>query len=303
MTYSTFNIELGRADGLTIPCEFALRDTELAQQWAREIAKGYELFERERFTNWPNDNKDNYYYATEINKCIDVVVETYPGTISSRANLDMEQDTLNSLHVFFEQLRGPVLDPSAWFIAAPSHVQAAIERFNVLIHEYEHVQFNRQWQPITQHPYATIVGTYNDRPRYGLADEHYDLYTYKWTFGTVYINYCEVGKPLLDVFKDQDEHIGPDNIRPLHYWSADWMIKFGPSTLPEVYEHREKLFWDWFARKENFFNDLGIRRGPKLALGLIPVADIKLESFGEMTPIEIVELYAPYRYLVRTWVD
>ena len=212
---------------------------------------------------------------------------------------------MNELHVFFEQLRGPVDNPLEWYLSAPAEVKKAIERFNVYIHEYEDAQFNKKWEPITNHPYAMIIGTYHNCPKFDLNDKDYLRYAYRWTFGTVYINYCIVGKPLLDVFRNQDEDIGDDNIRPQHCWSADWMIKFGPATPDWIYKQRENEFWEWFSRKENFFNSLGIHRGPKLALGQIPIAelDFNCKICNGLTESEIVNKLSPYLYLKSTWVE
>jgi hypothetical protein len=128
------------------------------------------------------------------------------------------------------------------------------------------------------HP--SIVVTFKDRPRMRLHEEDYELFTYKWQFGTVYINYCEVGKPILDVFKDNDTIVGDDNIRPLEYYSADFMIKFGPSTDEAHYLRRQQALDTWLATQEHSFTHL--------SLGLIPVATLNREQFTGLSDSDIV---------------
>ena len=104
------------------------------------------------------------------------------------------------------------------------------------------------------------------------------------------------GKPLLDVFKDNDEVVGDQNIRPLHYYSADFQIKFGPDTLDHVYVEREKKFWKWFDKKKHYFDTLGIVKSNKLALGLIPVASLNFEKskLSNLSQLDIVNKLSQY---------
>jgi hypothetical protein len=283
---------------------FDIFDTDISQKWADEINKNYELFETDRFSNWPESPRDKNYFVSMLNKQIDIVNRYYPNTIDTKVEENPNQETMNYLHTFFEKLRGPIGEESDWFKSATTEAQDAICQFNIIIHEYEHYSFNEEMLPLTNHPYATIVGTYKDRPRYELTDNDYELFTFNWRFGTVYINYCEVGKPLLDVFKDQDEVVGDNNIKPLKYYSADWQIKFGPDTLDWVYAQRFEEFKQWFNRKSNYFNQLGISWGTKMSLGMIPVAQLNIQdsNLKNLSKIEIVKKLSPFQTIKSTWV-
>jgi hypothetical protein len=282
---------------------FDIFDNTISQKWAAEIAKNYDLFETDRFSNWPDSPRDKNYFVSMLNKQIDTVNSYYPNLINTHVENNPDQETMNHLHTFFEKLRGPIGGESDWFKSANIEAQDAICQFNIIIHEYEHYSFNEEMMPLINHPYAMIVGTYKDRPRYELTDNDYDHYTFNWRFGTVYINYCEVGKPLLDVFKDHDEVVGDNNIKPLRYYSADWQIKFGPDTLDWVYAQRFNEFKQWFERKSNYFNQLGISWGPKIALGMIPVAQLNIESsdFKGLNKTEIVKKLSLFQTIGSTW--
>jgi hypothetical protein len=258
---------------------FEIFNTDIAYRWAIEIGMNYRLYETDRFKGWPNSNKNLSYYIHEINKQI-ITVNLYKSNTINSVVSEYNQDLLNYLHKFFETLRGPVNEGTDFYNQAPTEVKNAIDRFNVLIHECEHL-LREQDQP-------TIVVTFQDRLRYDLKDCDYDHFTFKWEFGTVYINYCEIGKPLLDVFKDQDMHVGLDNIRPLKFYSADFMIKFGPNVLEEYYQERLKNFWNWY-NKQNYKFDKS-----KLSLGLIPVAKI-VDDRNQKSIIESLSCYKRVR--------
>jgi hypothetical protein len=74
-----------------------------------------------------------------------------------------------------------------------------------------------------------------------------------------------------DVFKDQDEFVTDQNIRPLKWFSADMMIMF----FDYSYEPQMKKFWEWWDTKGNYLSNLGlIKHDKKLAIGHIPVATL-----------------------------
>lgn len=255
--HHTFEITIGNTETQSV-LEFEILQTNIAQSWANEIAKNYPLYETDRFTNWPNNTKSKKYYEYYLKYHMDII-EQYGYKIDF-GKLDF-QDALNKMHKHFEDLRGHVDRPSFWYQTAPQKVKNSVDRFNVLIHEYEN--FLEEENQDFKNP--TIVCTFCDRPKYALNDEDYQHFTHSWEYGTVYINYCEVGKPLLDVFKDQDVYA--EAVRPQSTYSADFMIKFGPTVPEEFVNKKQKDFDRWYAKQNYNFKHL--------SLGLIPVAKIK----------------------------
>lgn len=229
---------------------FKLRNTTIAKKWYEELNNSYELDEVDRFSNWSDNNIIN-----ELNFIINKI-NSYQYIIDRKVNNHTTQQDLNYLHKFFEDCRGEIIDQTAWYKTAPTDIQEAVRRFNVLIHLLE-----ANIRTKNQHP--TIVVTFKDAPRIELSDNDLKYFTYKWSSGTVYINYCMVGKTVLDAYKDND-NVG--TIRPQTHYSADFMIKFGPPTNFIFYFLRSISIKLWiFRRKINFKN---------LNLGMIPVADI-----------------------------
>jgi hypothetical protein len=240
---------------------FKIFNTDIAQLWANEIKKGYLLYEDDRFTQWPGSYKNEKYYQDSLKNHIDII-NNYDKII----NLETynQQNFLNILHKHFEDLRGHVVYGTDWYDTAPINVQQSVDKLNVLIHEYE----NYLTEKNNPHLNPTIVCTFKDRPTYELKKEHYKHFTHKWEFGTVYINYCEVGKPLLDVFKDNDDIVGKDAIRPQSTYSADFMVKFGIDVPEQFVVEKENKFRKW-ANAKNINIDPS-----RAALGMIPVAKI-----------------------------
>lgn len=265
----------------------------IAQKWAFEISQNYDLHERTRFKSWNWIPQKENELVSNLNLQIDIINEHYCDIIDIKVKKGTTQHKLNCLHKYFEMLRGNIDKGTEEFNSAPSRVQKAIEGLNIYIHEYEDFIRSRPSPQFPNHPFASIVGTFSNRPRYRLQDEDYDFFTFNWKFGEVYINYCEVGKPILDVFKDNDTITGKENIRPLHYYSADFMIKFGPNTPYSYFKNREKQLKFWLKKQ-------GIEYSKYLSIGLIPVA--KLKSMQDK-PKEIVKKYSKCNFIEKVSVE
>ena len=238
-----------------IALTFKVRETPIAKKWFEELRKNYPIFEDDRFSNWTTDN----CLIDTLNKQIDII-NSYENIIDYKASITTSQHDLNYLHKFFEDLRGEVAIGTPWFHTAPIHVQLALEEFNLLIHQLE--------EHLRSPGYPTLVVTFKERSRYTLTNDDMKYFTFNWTKGTVYINYCHVGKPVLDVFKDKDNIT--NGARPQTEYSADFMIKFGPTTNYFVFILRKLIINVWLRFQKFKFKNPNI--------GYIPVADL-IEEF------------------------
>jgi hypothetical protein len=252
--------------------EFLVRDSNIADRWYQELQKNYPLHEKNRFSNWNSNNKT---LINELNEQINII-NNYQHIITAEVKESFNQQDLNYLHIFFEKLRGEVFAKSSWYKDSPLHVKDALEKFNVLIHQLE-----SSLRTKNKHP--TVVVTFQNSKKLKLKQDDYKYFTYKWTSGTVYINYCQVGKTILDVFKDRDSI--KEGVRPQIYYSADFMIKFGPSTNIITYFIKSILLNRWIKRQNFKFDNL--------SLGMIPVADlitnISKEELLKFTQVKQVE--------------
>lgn len=234
-----------------IDLDFRLKDSTIARKWFAELEKSYSLYETDRFSNWGKQN-----IIKELNDHIDIINE-YDYIIDKRVSEQTTQEDLNYLHKFFEKYRGEITTGTDWFSRAPMDVKHSFERYNVLIHQLE-----SSLRTKNKHP--TLVVTFLNADRIQFTNDDLKYFTYKWESRTVYINYCQVGKTVLDAFKDNDNLT--EGIRPQTHYSADFMIKFGPSVNLFVYFIRSILIKVWLWRNNIKFKHLN--------LGMIPVADL-----------------------------
>ena len=268
---------------------FDIYDTAIARKWSNEVRKNFSIYENDRFINWPSSKKDKLYYVNELNKQMQIVNEYAPGLIPVWLSVEQaNQNSFNILHKFFEDTRGSVISGTPFYNNAPTIVQEAINRFNVMIHEFESLLFNEA--DSNEHPQSRLIVTFNNRSRHSLIDEDYDHFTINWIFGEVYINYCDVGKTIIDVLKDNDNIVGNDNIRPLRYYSADFQIKFAPTLGNLEHNKRKHMINISYHKKKEFFESLGFYYDKKLSLGLIPVAMLNRNDskFMDMSDFEIL---------------
>jgi len=233
--------------------EFSVRDTPIAHKWFDEVAKNYSLYEIDRFSNWGTTKET---YVERLNTQIDII-NRYQRIIDKKVSVDSTQDDMNYLHKYFEDLRGEATVGTDWYNSAPNHVQSAVDQFNIVIHQME-----SNIRTSNKHP--TLVVTFKDRIRFELDSSDLTHFTCKWKQGTVYVNYCHVGKTVLDAFKDNDNIA--EAIRPQTHYSADFMVKFGPSSNSILHWLRMRVINVWAKFKKFPFKNLNI--------GLIPVADL-----------------------------
>lgn len=214
--------------------------------------------------------------AVRINQIIDKIHMEFPGLIEHRASADMDSQGTNHLHKYFEVHRGSVLNPGETFLKSSPAVKRAWEDFNVQVHMFEGFRPNSYGNERTRR----VVWTWKNRPRFDLAPEDYSLFSLRREFGSLYLNYCEVGKQLTDIFDDDDRDVvGDENIRPLRFYSADAELYFGsPVTEAQVEKYLREMdqFWD-----EVGLDRLGFRKGDvRNAIGFLPVADLDMPGLS-----------------------
>ena len=280
---------------------FDIFETNIAKKWSIEVGKNYSIYENDRFINWPNNKKDKNYYVNELNKQMQIVDEYAPNIIPFFLTLDqVNQNSFNILHKLFEDTRGPIENPTEFYKNAPYEVQEAVNRFNIMIHEFESYMFSELLN--NTHPESRLVVTFNNRVRYELVDEDYIHFTMKWIFGNVYVNYCEVGKTIFEVIHDKDTQIGTSNIRPQRHYSADFQVRFSPTISDKEYDKKIEWFKLEYNNKKDFFESLGFPYDNKLSLGRITVASLNLidSGFIDMTDLEVISSLSDFDKVKKT---
>jgi hypothetical protein len=274
--------------------DFECYTTPIAVKWFDSLKEQEQInsaiAEKDRLYNFPTSESENTL-VTNLNICINLI-NSSKTIIPLKAEKNMTQDHLNLLHLYFEKLRGGILSESDYWKNASNDQRKVLERYNVLIHKTENFYRNKNSKTLN----PRIVCTFNTKKRKLLENEDYQHFTLTRAFGEVYINYCEVGKPLYDVFKDNDELVGLDNIRPLKYYSPDFTISFHKRSQNSVDIFLEKMNKWWDSNLEKL-GDLGFYKdNPKNAIGNIPVGILK-SSLSESVIIEKISEFSSLSHI------
>jgi len=219
-------IRLGKDGDLTL--KFQIRSSPVAQLWVERMAER---------NNWPLDHPNRFYgfgtpaderdrAVSDIQQCIATINAHEP--IINRS-FEYTQDCLNYLHNIFERYHG-LLDQqnTPYWQQAPEPVRKALAELNLAVHRCESVASGAR---------PRFVCTWFGMPKtHRLAPELQGVYgDWRIKFGTVYLNYCEIGKTVEDLAHDNDKYIGDDAFRPFDHYSADFNVSFHDRNLSEIY--------------------------------------------------------------------
>jgi len=255
------------------------RDTHAGHRWFREVYCA-------TVAQLPIKDPWRVYNASEgltiaqlivkLKSCIETINSHYPGTIPHDVVIEEAmsprtfQQSLNYAHTYFEILMHSADKPAAFFLTAPKPVQIAIEHYNLFIHALEDAQRQTEKRMLGKQVDVRAVVTLLGRQRVPLCNAELRDFGLARNFGVAYLNYCMVGKHLLEACWDNDQVTGV--LRPQTHMSADTLLWFGPSPSTEELAELEAMLDEWWER-EGIEARFG-RHDPKSALGYLPVADL-----------------------------
>lgn len=242
-------IDLAGQDTLTL--KFQLLDNPFTDRWVERMnARGdYPLDHPNRFYGFNSHEEEIHRAENYIQLCID--------TINSR-NLIIErpftnyrdQDCLNYLHNIFEKYHGQLdQQNSDFWNQAPIEVRQALAELNLAVHRCESIA--RGARP-------RFVCTWYGMPKtLHLPVEHMLKYgTVYNTFGSVYLNYCEIGKTLEDMSVDRDTYMADNMFKPYDFYSADFVVKFWDDVTEET-QNKVELMREYYNTHKEFFTSRG----------------------------------------------
>lgn len=254
----------------TFTLKFGVLDTPVAQLWLDRMAsrEQYTLDHPDRFYGFNSHKEELARALAMINDCI-TVINNHDPIISKSLNDIYDQDTLNYLHNIFERYHGLLDQQSAdYWQRAPEPVQRALADLNLAVHRCESVVKGR-------HP--RFVCTWYGLPKtHTLTDELMKEYgTFNPKFGSVCLNYCEIGKTLEYLTTDRDNYIGAEAFRPFDHYSADFVVQFFEDTIGDVAK-RVIAMTEYYNQHREFFNQRGYTEfaHPRLMPLRFPVAEL-----------------------------
>jgi len=260
--FSTLHIELGNDN---FDLKFRLLDSPITELWIERMQsrQSYPLDDPRRFYGF-NSQAEEITIATKmITQCIDTINAHQP-IIHRQFTTVHDQDCLNYLHNIFERYHG-LLDQqdTEYWNQAPDSVRRALATLNIAVHRCE---------TASQDSLPRFVCTWFGMPKIktlplDLMAQH-SVLSPAW--GSVCLNYVEIGKTLEDLAKDHDTYISDNAFRPFNFYSADFNVKF--------YNKVSDLngMSSYYNRHYKFFNQYGITKfdDPRLLPLQFPVAEL-----------------------------
>jgi hypothetical protein len=194
-------------------------------------------------------------------------------------------DLLNSFHHHFEILMGGTFEIGAHYKAAPAKIRAAIRQINYAVHELEAIERSernfREQQKI--YPYTVLEILEKSPIRKELELEDYSVFSLAHVFGDLQVAYCQTGKTPYEAWRDKDQEIFNENINGMQFYSANFSVRWGPSSNPE--RQRTQViepFKKWLEEKgadlknDTFFLD---QKGKRHGLGFLTIGKLDLTQF------------------------
>lgn len=259
---------------------FKIKNTPIARLWVERM---------EQRLSWPMDNPDRFYGfnspVQERQRAIEYIQQCI-STINSFEHIierefEYTQDHLNYLHHIFEVYHG-LLDQqnSDLWQRAPEQVRHALADLNLAVHRCETALLE---------PKPRFVCTWFGMPKVHRLDPNIQSAygTWKIEFGTVYLNYCEIGKTVEDLAHDNDQYIADDAFRPFSHYSADFNVQFYERNLSEIYGQLQRYIdqhRDFFVA-HNITSVYNIKAQPLR----YPVADLVYDGNQEKILQEIAQ--------------
>lgn len=282
-------IEFGQLNPIVL--RFQIRSTPIADLWLERMNLRH---------HWPLDHPDRFYGFNALEQERDRaerIVKQCIETINNHKLLisrpfEWTQDCLNYLHNIFEIHHG-LLDQqtSEYWLSADSDAKHALAELNLAVHRCETVM-----STIAR---PRIVCTWFGMPKtHRLSSELQRQYgAWQVQFGTVYLNYCEIGKTAEDLAQDNDQYIADDAFRPFGYYSADFNVQFHDQNLAEKYGQIQRYIdqhSDFFVA-QNITSVYNIRAQPLR----FPVADLIYNGDRE----ELIEQIAQRQWVAKVEIE
>lgn len=269
----------------TISLTYQLVANPVVPLWVERLIAAqekYEIDDPKRFYGFgPLDLQIKNAIDT-INSHIDTI-NSFAPVIDKKLKSVEDQDTLNYLHYCFETYHGHLdKQDQSLFAQAPNHVKLSLCELNISVHRCE---------SIARGANPRHVVTYYGLPKtHTLEIDHYKHFTNCYEFGTVYINYVEIGKTLENLSIDNDHYITDAAFKPFRFYSADFTVLFYNSDLDQVNKIQDKMKL-FYQNNYKFFMQRNLKQDhPYLTPGRIPVAKL-VSNFNEQEILNLVNTH------------
>jgi len=245
--------------------QFEILDNPLAQLWLDRMNQRHQwpLDDPERFYGFNPRDQDEQIALDKINDCIQQVQVRFPEHDRGPVFACADQDSLNYWHHVFETRHGFLEQENR-----SDPVTAVLANLNVAVHRCESVARGNR---------PRFVCTWYGMPKTKtLTTELMQQYgTLNPAFGSVCLNYCEIGKTLEDLTQDRDNYISDSAFRPFNHYSSDFNVRMHEETVDYVSDKLVRM-QQYYNQHREFFFDQGFTtfQDPRLLPLRFPVAQL-----------------------------
>jgi hypothetical protein len=266
--------------------KFRVLDNPMAQLWLERMGQRYQysLDDPERFYGFNSLEQDQILALKKINHCIDQIRSRYDHIDRGHVQSVHDQDSLNYWHHVFEIHHGLLEQENKTDPLTP-----VLCELNVAVHRCESVargnrpRFVCTWYglPKTKTLTAEIMkqhGTLNP------------------SFGSICLNYCEIGKTLEDLTQDRDNYISDNAFRPFQHYSADFNVRMHQETSQYISDKIVRMK-DYYNLHRDFFFERGYGSfdDPRLLPLRFPVAEL----VTDLAPADLITAIAQQQCITQ----
>lgn len=275
--------------------KFWVLDTPVADLWIERmlLRDQWPLDDDRRFYGFNNTQQDKDIALEKIQHCVNSINAWQPLITRTLTDVD-DQDTLNYLHNIFEQWHG-LLDqkpdhPEYGMI--PDNVRSHLSDLNICVHRCESVSKGNL---------PRFVCTWFGMPKTKTLPVdlmHYGTTNPAW--GTVCLNYCEIGKTLEDLARDRDSYIGDEAFKPFGHYSADFIVRMHEESADAVSQKMDTMM-QYYQQHQEFFFERGYTTfyDPRLLPLRFPVAQI-IET---QSRLDLIQAIAQRQHITKVTLE
>jgi hypothetical protein len=258
-------------DLVNLSLQFRVLKTPIAELWLERMSQRHQwpMDDPQRFYGFNTQQQDDQVAVTKIQECVQGINSWQP-LIDRSLSTVHDQDTLNYLHNIFEQWHG-LLDQHPThpvYGNIPNEVRQHLANLNVSVHRCESAARGNR---------ARFVCTWFGMPKTKTipVEIMQQCGTLNPKFGSVCLNYAEIGKTLEDLAQDRDNYISDDAFLPFNHYSADFNVRMHEETVDYVADKLIRM-QEYYNQHREFFFDQGFTtfQDPRLLPLRFPVAEL-----------------------------
>lgn len=248
---------------------YKLQTHAVVSKWVERLTSAQKLYNIDnpsRFYGIGSYQNQLNQYQQELETCI-TAINKHRHIIDRVVNWPPTQDDLNFLHHIFEVYHG-LLDQQIhdFFVTADNETRLALANLNILVHKGESLLRGNKPRHV-----VTYFGLPKNKK---LKQKDYQYFADQIKFGSVYLNYVEIGKTLEDLAMDDDHYIDQSAFKPFRHFSADFVVMFF-DTDQHALNKKNELIHKFYEKNRSFFMKHKLNFDhPYMKPGRIPLADI-----------------------------